>query len=89
MLDETASAFVWYTPSSSKLAMFSGTITGDGATKIFTFDHGLKGTPDPSVFDSTGRKIPGADVTATASTIIVRFYTAPASGETYSVRGIA
>ena len=89
MLNETATAFEWFTPSSSELAMFTGTITGDGATKTFTFSHGLKGTPDPSVFDSTGRKIPGADVSATASTITVRFYTAPASGETYSVRGIA
>ncbi len=79
----------WYTPSSSELAMYTGTISGDGSTKIFTLTHGLSGTPDPVVFDSTGRKIPGADVSATATSITVRFHTAPASGETYTVRGIA
>lgn len=79
----------WFTPSSSELAMYTGTISGDGSTKIFTLTHGLSGTPDPVVFDSTGRKIPGADVSATATSITVRFHTAPASGETYTVRGIA
>ncbi len=85
----SAGAWEWFTPSSSDLAIFTGTITGDGSTKVFTLTHGLSGTPDPVVFDSTGRKIPGADVSSTDKTITVRFHTAPASGETYTVRGVA
>ena len=88
-LDEAGTGWEWYTPSSSALAIYTGTITGDGSTKVFTLTHGLSGTPDPVVYDSTGRKIPGADVSSTDKTITVRFYTAPASGETYTVRGIA
>ncbi len=88
-LNEAGTAWEWYTPSASALAMYTGTITGDGSTKVFTLTHGLSGTPDPVVYDSTGRKIPGADVSSTDKTITVRFYTAPASGETYTVRGIA
>ncbi len=88
-LNDAGTAWEWFTPSSSELAMYTGTIAGDGSSKVFTLTHGLSGTPDPVVYDSTGRKIPGADVSATDKTITVRFHTAPASGETYTVRGIA
>lgn len=88
-LNESATAYEWFTPSANALAQFTGQIVGDGATKIFTFNHGLNGTPDPSLFNSAGRKIPGAHLNADETTITAYFYTAPASGETYTVRGIA
>lgn len=88
-LNESATAYEWFTPSANALAQFTGQIVGDGATKVFTFNHGLNGTPDPSLFNSAGRKIPGAHLDADETTITAYFYTAPASGETYTVRGIA
>ncbi|MFA6710777.1 MAG: hypothetical protein WCR83_05595 [Candidatus Methanomethylophilaceae archaeon] len=87
-LNDDGTAFIWYTPSSSTLAMFTGTIMGNGTSKVFTFNHSLSSVPMVVMMDSTGKIVTSA-LEVTATTITATFYTAPESGETYTIKAIA
>lgn len=86
--DEASESFVPYTPSASELAMFTGTINGDGTTKVFSFSHGLGGIPVPTLIDGNGHVVSTTTET-TATTLTIKFYSAPENGETYIVKAIA
>ena len=86
--DESSKSFIPYTPSTSTLAVFTGTITGDGTTKVFSFNHGLNGVPVPTLIDGNGH-IVSTTIETTATTLTVTFYSSPESGETYTIKAIA
>lgn len=86
--DESSQSFIPYTPSTSTLAVFTGTITGDGATTVFSFNHGLNGVPVPTLIDGNGRVV-SSTIETTATTLTVTFYSAPENGETYTIKAIA
>lgn len=80
-------ALEWFTPSSSTLAKYNGSITGNGTLKTFSVNHGLSGIPMVQVVSAGTVVYPDTDVTAT--TITITFNTAPASGAVYGIRAIA
>ena len=83
----TAIGWEPFTPSSSDLALFTGTISGDGTTRVFTLNHGLSGIPVVTLYEDG--EIISTTVVCTSSTIQVTFYTAPAIGDTYTIKAIA
>lgn len=83
----TATGWEPFTPSSSHLALFTGTITGDGTTRVFTLNHGLSGIPVVTLYEDG--EIISTTVVCTSSTIQVTFYTAPAIGETFTIKAIS
>lgn len=80
-------ALEWYTPSSSSLAVYNGSFTGNGTAKTFTLNHGLTGIPMAQVTASGEVVYP--DVSVSGTSIVVTFNTAPVSGSVYEVRAIA
>lgn len=83
----TAIGWEPFTPSSSHLALFTGTISGDGTTRVFTLNHGLSGIPVVTLYEDG--EIISTTVVCTSSTIQVTFFTAPAIGDTFTIKAIA
>ena len=83
----TAIGWEPFTPSSSNLALFTGTISGDGTTRVFTLNHGLNGIPVVTLYEDG--EIISTTVVCTSSTIQVSFYTAPAIGDTFTIKAIS
>lgn len=85
-VDLSAYATITYvnTGLSSKADMFRGTITGDGSTKSFTVTHNLGRIPTVQIVNSSGEVV-YPDVTATATTAVVSFNTAPVNAATFTI----
>lgn len=86
-IKRTESGWEAFTPSSSELALYTGTITGDGTTKVFNFSHGLGGVPVVTLYENG--VVVGATISCTSSSIQVTFYNAPALGASFEIKAIA
>lgn len=84
-LNSAGTGFEFFTPSSSSIVAFVGTITGDGSTKQFTLSHGLELVPRSVIMYEGSGKVVSTAMSISSTEVIVDFNSAPAEGAIYKV----
>lgn len=75
----------------ARVKRYASTISCDGTTASWTLTHGLGARPVVNIYDSNGKEVITqlAELTVTATQIVVTVNTAPANGEQFYVVAVA